>query len=136
MKAGMPAQVRLREASLLPSSAEKQSVSSDNRVSEADRGAHRWYRFVLSFPPHLVRNYVREFGLNGSSVLLDPFCGTGTALVEAKKLGVPSKGIEAHPFTAFAASVKVDWSPDPVELLEHAQGIAKEARSQIGRAHV
>lgn len=131
MKAGVPAQVRLREASLLPAAAEKRSISSDNRVSEGDRGAHRWYRFVLSFPPHLVRNYVGEFGLNGSSVLLDPFCGTGTALVEAKKLGVPSQGIEAHPFTAFAASVKVDWSPDPVELLEHAHGIAEEAQSRL-----
>ncbi len=127
----MPAQATLGEAPLAPSVAAKQPVSSVNRVSEGDRGAHQWYRFVLSFPPHLVRNYVREFGLNESSVLLDPFCGTGTALVEAKKIGIPSQGIEAHPFTAFAASVKVDWSPDPVELLEHAQGVAKEAQARL-----
>jgi hypothetical protein len=131
VKAGRSAQVTLREASLPPAPAERQTVSSDNRVSAGDRSAHHWYRFVLSFPPHLVRNYVREFRLNESSVLLDPFCGTGTALVEAKKIGVPSQGIEAHPFTAFAASVKVDWSPDPVELLEHARGVAEEARARL-----
>lgn len=86
---------------------------------------------MLSFPPHLVRDYVHDFDLHESSLLLDPFCGTGTALVEAKKLGIPSEGIEAHPFTAFAASVKVDWSPDPAELLEHAQGVAGEAQERL-----
>jgi hypothetical protein len=131
VKAGMPAQVTLGEASLRPSAAAKQPAPSDNRVSLGDRGAHQWYRFVLSFPPHLVRNYVREFGLTESSVLLDPFCGTGTALVESKKVGIPSQGIEAHPFTAFAAAVKVDWSPDPVELLEHARGVAEEAQTRL-----
>lgn len=86
---------------------------------------------MLSFPPHLVRHYIKEFRLGSRSTLLDPFCGTGTTLVEAKKLGVPSAGIEAHPFTAFAASVKVDWSPDPDELREHARGVAEEAERRL-----
>lgn len=29
-----------------------------NRLEPADRPAHDWYRFVLSYPPHLVRDYV------------------------------------------------------------------------------
>jgi len=103
----------------------------DNRLAAPDRTAHRWYRFVLSFPPHLVRHYLAEFELGSESILLDPFCGTGTTLVESKKLGIPSVGIEAHPFTAFAASVKVDWSPDPDELREHARGIAAEAGERL-----
>ena len=107
------------------------SLVRDNRLADSDREAHQWYRFVLSFPPHLVRHYLIEFGLDSESTLLDPFCGTGTTLVEAKKLGVPSVGIEAHPFTSFAASVKVDWSPDPDELLEHAQGIANKASRRL-----
>jgi hypothetical protein len=104
---------------------------ADNRLAESDREAHRWYRFVLSFPPHLVRHYLAEFGLSPKSCLLDPFCGTGTTLVESKKLGIPSVGIEALPFTAFAASVKVDWTPAPDELREHARGIAEEVEERL-----
>lgn len=106
-------------------------LSSDNRLSDGDRQAHQWYRFVLSFPPHLVRHYVREFHLGPSSLLLDPFCGTGTTVVEAKKLGVPSAGIEAHPMMAFASAVKIDWSPDPDELMEHARGVAEAALQRL-----
>jgi hypothetical protein len=29
-----------------------------NRLAAEDRAVHDWYRFVLSFPPHLVRVYV------------------------------------------------------------------------------
>ncbi|MEA3341793.1 MAG: DNA methyltransferase, partial [Chloroflexota bacterium] len=49
-----------------------------------DRAFHDWYRFVLSYPPHLVRDYVDDFGLDEQSTILDPFCGTGTTVVEAK----------------------------------------------------
>ncbi len=106
-------------------------LSSDNRLSDGDRQAHQWYRFVLSYPPHLVRHYAQVFHLGDSSLLLDPFCGTGTTVVEAKKLGIPSAGIEAHPMMAFASAIKVDWSPDPDELMEHARGVAEVALHRL-----
>jgi DNA modification methylase len=131
MTAGTASQAALRRSSSRAQSPATLLLSPDNRVSQADRQAHQWYRFVLSFPPHLVRHYFHDFGLDGSSLLLDPFCGTGTTLVEAKKHGIPSAGIEAHPFTAFAASVKVDWSPNSGELLEHARGVSEEATRRL-----
>lgn len=60
------------------------TVREDNKLRSADRAAHDWYRFVLSYPPHLVRSYVDRFGLSPRHVVLDPFCGTGTTLVEWK----------------------------------------------------
>lgn len=134
MRAGGSVQQSLEVGTSVPVRQGTPILSPDNRLSEADRRVHQWYRFVLSFPPHLVRHYVNEFKLGEGSSLLDPFCGTGTTLVEAKKLGVPSAGIEAHPFTAFAAAVKVDWSPDPDELREHAEGVADVARRRLSRA--
>ena len=40
---------------------------SMNALLTKDAPAHDWYRFVLSFPPHLVRDYATRFGLNADS---------------------------------------------------------------------
>ena len=95
-----------------------------NRLALADRPIHDWYRFVLSYPPHLVRDYVSRFNLENGACVLDPFCGTGTTLVECKKLGISSVGIEAHPFSHFASSTKLDWKIDPDRLEGTALSIA------------
>ncbi|MGC8781568.1 MAG: DNA methyltransferase [Anaerolineae bacterium] len=92
----------------LVSASEAEADALVNRLSPDDRTFHDWYRFVLSFPPHLVRNYLREFGDDRRIVVLDPFCGTGTTLIEAKLAGLPGIGLEANPFACFASSVKTD----------------------------
>lgn len=98
-----------------------------NKLQERDSPAHRWYRFVLSFPPHLVREYLNDFGIGNNDIGLDPFCGTGTTIVECKKLGISSVGIEALPMAHFASQVKTDWNPDPKGLSEHAHQVAERA---------
>ena len=35
--------------------------NGSNKLGADDRAAHDWYRFVLSFPPHLVREYLDRF---------------------------------------------------------------------------
>lgn len=102
-----------------------------NKLQPEDRPAHDWYRFVLSYPPHLVREYMHRFDVGARQRVLDPFCGTGTTLVEAKKMGIASVGIEANPMAYLASSVKVDWSPDPDGLVEHADQVAKVALAQL-----
>lgn len=102
-----------------------------NQLRDGDRAAHQWYRFVLSYPPHLVQDYLHKFGVNGNQRVLDPFCGTGTTVVECKKQGISSVGIEANPMAWFAGSVKVDWTPDPVGLLEVANRIGEAAETVI-----
>lgn len=96
----------------------------NNKLYVEDAAAHEWYRFVLSYPPHLVRDYIQRFGLTGEKCLLDPFCGTGTTIVEGKKLSIPTIGIEANRMAYFASKVKVNWSPVPDHLLAHAERIA------------
>ncbi|MDX1992355.1 MAG: DNA methyltransferase [bacterium] len=107
--------------------AKKHTTHDPNKLLAEDRPAHDWYRFVLSFPPHLVREYLHRFHLNQEHLVLDPFCGTGTTLVELKKQGIRSIGIEASPFAHFASQVKVSWAVNAADLLSHSQQIAREA---------
>ncbi len=95
-----------------------------NKLRTEDRAVHDWYRFVLSFPPHLVREYLDRFDVQPYHTVLDPFCGTGTTTVECKKLGIGSIGIEPNPMAYFASSVKVDWTVNHKELLEYAEEVA------------
>ena len=76
-----------------------------NRFYEDDRPIHEWYRFVLSYPPHLVKHYLDRFGVSEGQCVLDPFCGTGTTLVECEKRNISSVGIEANPMALFASQV-------------------------------
>ena len=106
-----------------------------NRLAPEDRPVHQWYRFGISYPPHLVRTYLERFALTAQDCVLDPFCGAGTTLVECKKQGVPSVGVEANPMAHFASRTKVDWTPDPDGLRRHAAlvaGATLRALQQIG----
>jgi hypothetical protein len=95
-----------------------------NKLFPEDRAVHDWYRFVLSYPPQLVREYLHRFGIGNGQTVLDPFCGTGTTLVECMKVGVPSVGIEANPVACFASRVKTNWTIDPDGLNDHAKQAA------------
>lgn len=103
-----------------------------NKVIAEDRAFHEWYRFILSFPPHLVADYINRFGLNSDSVILDPFCGTGTTVVEAKLHGINNVGIEANPIAHLASSVKTSWNIDPDQLYKGAKKIAEQTLNTRG----
>jgi DNA modification methylase len=107
------------------------STNGSNRLLAEDRSIHDWYRFVLSYPPHLVRDYVSKFRLGSGHCVLDPFCGTGTTLVECKKLGIASIGIEPNPMACFASRVKACWTIDPRGLLQHAQEVAEGVSEEL-----
>jgi DNA modification methylase len=109
----------------------RRGTGEDNRLRPEDRAVHDWYRFVLSFPPHLVRTYLDRFGIGSGDRVLDPFCGTGTTLVECKKLGIESIGLERNPMAYFASRTKLDWSIDPNELMDFARTMASDANARL-----
>ena len=110
--------------------------AESNRLRACDRAFHDWYRFVLSFPPHLVRDYAQRFGLGPKQTVLDPFCGTGTTLVECKKLGIGSVGLEPNPVAHFASAVKVDWAMRGPRLMKYADEVAGRAANKLAEQGV
>lgn len=80
-----------------------------NRNSKSwssDYGTHGFHRYVGRFPSHLIRALINAFGATAEDIVLDPFCGSGTTLVEARMLGVKTIGIEISPLSAMISRVK------------------------------
>ena len=121
-----------KENTIANPNAKRQVSNNDkNKMLEEDRSVHDWFRFVLSFPPHLVRNYLAEWGIEKHQQILDPFCGTGTTVVECKKMGIPSLGVEANPAAHFASVTKTEWNLSSKAILCIAEEIADAAHAQI-----
>jgi site-specific DNA-methyltransferase (cytosine-N4-specific) len=74
------------------------------RVAHSDiEGIHPYpAKFVAELPRALLEN----LPLPSGTAVLDPFCGSGTTLVESQRLGVPSYGIDLNPIACLMARVK------------------------------
>ena len=94
-----------------------QSIRTRRDIQRHQDGTiHRWYGFVLGYPDHLIGTVLDRFAPTAGSTILDPFCGTGTTLVECKKRGLTAVGIDANPVAVLASRVKTNWGVDPSDL--------------------
>ena len=110
--------------------------NDQNKIRIRDRVIHDWYRFVLSFPPHLVQDYLDRFNIGPSHIVLDPFCGTGTTPVECKKHGVESVGIESNPMAHFASSVKTNWGVNPSSLKHFTDVVVRCTNARFSEENI
>ena len=54
---------------------------------------------------HVARRLIKMYGKNAKN-MLDPYCGSGTTLVEAKLAGIDSHGFDINPFARLLSKVK------------------------------
>jgi DNA modification methylase len=80
-----------------------EAVSNRDRVTGAP---HDFYRYPARFSPVFAREAIKTFTKPGELVL-DPFCGGGTTLVEAISLGRRAAGMDVSSLAAFLARTKM-----------------------------
>lgn len=74
---------------------------------ERTKHVHRLHPYLGKFIPQLVEYFLSRYFQPGQLVI-DPFCGSGTTLVQAAELGINSIGIDVSEFNVMIARVKLD----------------------------
>lgn len=75
-------------------------------MSNREAPVHRWVPWIAGFSHKFVVEAIQRH-LDSPSVVLDPFAGVGTALVEADRMGHQAIGFEINPYAAFVSRMKL-----------------------------
>ena len=88
---------------------------ADVPETERTKHVHRLHPYLGKFIPQLVEVFLKKYFQPGQ-IILDPFVGSGTTLIEANLLNMPSIGVELSEFSYLIAKVKTQKYD--VELVE------------------
>lgn len=69
---------------------------------------YNWFYYKEGFSKDLVWNMLHELETPKGSLILDPFCGTGTTLLAAKQACCNSIGFDILPLGVFVSKVKLE----------------------------
>ena len=71
---------------------------------ERTKHVHRLHPYLGKFVPQLVEIFLRKYK---PATVIDPFCGSGTTLIEASTLGTASIGCDISEFNCLLTQVKL-----------------------------
>lgn len=107
------------------------SAHHDGRARQATRySAHGLHEYKGKFNPQVVRAIGNILGLQEGAVVLDPFCGSGTTLLECAHAGWSARGIDRNPLAVRIAKAKLRAVRLPGgQLEEYARKIVSETEA-------
>jgi len=73
--------------------------------SRRNRATHHIHKYPAKLIPHIPFYFINKFS-NENDTILDPFCGSGTTLLESILNGRNALGIELNPIARLIAKVK------------------------------
>jgi len=88
----------------------------DYKESERTKHVHRIHPYKGKFIPQLVEYFLdsntdefkKETYFNKGDIVLDPFCGSGTTLVQSNELGMHAIGLDISAFNAMISNAKIE----------------------------
>lgn len=83
------------------------SVSNSSK-KESKYVTHGIHTYKGKFYPQLAKSLINIAGIKENSLILDPFCGSGTVLLEAKLNGFKSIGSDLNPLAVKIANAKTN----------------------------
>ena len=68
---------------------------------------HCYHNYPAMMIPQIARRLIKEYAPKDTKLIFDPYCGTGTTLVEAKLANINSIGTDLNPLAQLIARTKV-----------------------------
>jgi DNA modification methylase len=92
--------------------------------------------YPAKFIGDIPRSFIRNLPIPPGTRVLDPFCGSGTTLVESQREGLQSVGIDLNPIACLLARVKTevlppDFSQVVAEVIRRGRAFKSMPKSQI-----
>ena len=84
----------------------KSLIEAANDKSRVRGYTHRFYTYPAGFSPKFVESAIKTF-TKKKELVLDPFMGGGTSLIEAIRLNRKIVGIDLNPIAYFVTKVKI-----------------------------
>ncbi len=111
----------------LQSRLERVNGNGPNRQSTR-YSAHGLHEYKGKFNPQIVRAILNILDIPVGSRVLDPFCGSGTSLLECVHLGMDAFGTDINPLAIFIANAKLAAISFPAAVLraDLARSIKRE----------
>jgi DNA modification methylase len=98
-----------------------------SQASASRRSIHSFHSYPARFIPEIPRTVIRELAPPKDTLVLDPFCGCGTTLVEAQQAGYASVGIDLNPIGCLISRIKTTSLPTGfVEATKHCLAEARD----------
>lgn len=91
--------------------------------SGLSKEVHNWFRLTPSFGPDLVHHILNHFNYSDSSIVLDPFAGASTTLIECQLLNIKSYGFEINPFLYSVGKTSCCWDLNTITLQRITQDV-------------
>src|SRR5688572_19924380 len=82
--------------------------------------------YPAKFIPSIPQTLLSMLPVARGTAVFDPFCGSGTTMVEAQRLGLPSVGVDLNPIACLISRVKT--APRPRNVCQVAHLLVEEAR--------
>ena len=100
---------------------------------------HGYHSYPAKFIPQLAERLIRELSKPGD-LIVDPFMGSGTTLVEAKLLGRPSVGVDINPVAHLISLAKTIAVPpglltEAVLRIEDRLDSRRDSQTNLAEAH-
>jgi len=85
------------------------SVRGKGQIGHTNQYLTHWfYPYKGKFHGQMIKAILNFMGVKESSLVLDPFVGSGTTLIECATLGVPSVGVDINPALCVVSQIKCD----------------------------